>query len=101
MPTLESSAKSGLQRTFTLAEDVAHVAEAGFGLVAELFTKTTAILIAIILIGILLLAARDVLYTATAWSSTQLTVAVVAWDAWLRTAAPPTQRRSALMRAAG
>jgi hypothetical protein len=44
------------------------------------------VILVLIVIGILLLAARDVLYSAAAWSSTELTVAVVAWDAWVRMA---------------
>lgn len=74
---------SQLKRILGVGEDVAHLVEAAFSFASELFTKTVAIVIAILVIGILLLAARDVLYSAAAWSSTQLTIAVVAWDAWV------------------
>lgn len=74
--------QSKLKLISGVGSDVVHLVDAVVSFASELVTKTTALLLVVLVIGILLLAARDVLYGLAAWSSTQLTVAVVAWDAW-------------------
>lgn len=64
-------------------EDVVDVTKGVLKAAADLVSKTGVVLLLIIIVGIVLLVIRDLIYQASAWSTTELVVIVAAWDAWV------------------
>lgn len=79
-------------------EDVVDVTKGVLKAAADLVSKTGVVLLLIIIVGIVLLVIRDLIYQASAWSTTELVVIVAAWDAWSNCARPhslqPTAHQS-------
>ena len=69
-------------------EDVVDVTKGVLKAAADLVSKTGVVLLLIIIVGIVLLVIRDLIYQASAWSTTELVVIVAAWDAWSNCARP-------------
>lgn len=63
-------------------EDVVDVTKGVLKAAADLVSKTGVVLLLIVIVGIVLLVIRDLIYQASAWSTTELVVIVAAWDSW-------------------
>lgn len=95
MKAVDDAVDTEVEAAEGVGEEAVDVTKGVLTAAADLLSKTGVVLLIIIIVGIVLLVVRDLIYQASAWSTTELVLIVGSWDLWSALGPPrPTRKNS-------
>lgn len=94
MKAVDDAVDAEVEAAEGVGEEAVDVTKGVLTAAADLLSKTGVVLLIIIIVGIVLLVVRDLIYQASAWSTTELVLIVGSWDLWSALGPPRPARKT-------